>query len=78
MAEKLKIVATDDGVEIIANREGLNGLADICQRLSMLAVDGNLAKQRGNHYHYAASFSAVAASLRVFDSVSSPSLVRSL
>lgn len=53
MAEKPKIVASADGVEIIANREGLTGLADICQRLAMLPEDGDLAKQRGNHYHYA-------------------------
>jgi hypothetical protein len=53
MAEKLRIVASDDGVEIIANREGLNGLADICQRLAKLPEDNDLAKQLGNHYHYA-------------------------
>jgi hypothetical protein len=53
VAEKSKIIAVHDGIEIIANREGLNGLADVCQRLAMLPEDDEQARRLGNHYHYA-------------------------
>jgi hypothetical protein len=53
MAEKLKVVAVDDGFEIIGNRQGLLGLADICTQLARLPEDAEKAKRLGNHYHYA-------------------------
>jgi hypothetical protein len=53
VAERIKAVATNEGFEIIANREGLLGLADICRRLAALPEDDNEAQRLGNHYHYA-------------------------
>jgi hypothetical protein len=53
MAERIKAVVTNDGFEIIANREGLLGLADICQRLAALPEDPEESRRLGNHYHYA-------------------------
>ena len=53
MVQKLKIVTTDDGCEIVANREGLIGLAEVCRALAMLPENDQEARQLGNHYHYA-------------------------
>jgi hypothetical protein len=53
MAEKIKVLARDDGCEIVGNREGLIGLAEICQRLAALPEDDEQAKRLGNHYHFA-------------------------
>ena len=53
MPERIKAVVTNDGFEIIANREGLLGLADICQRLAALPEDPEESRRLGNHYHYA-------------------------
>ncbi len=53
MAEKLKILPYQDGFEIIGNREGLRGLAEICVRLADLPENDEEAKKLGNHYHYA-------------------------
>jgi hypothetical protein len=51
VAERIKAVATNDGFEIIANREGLLGLAHICRRLAALPDDDKEAQRLGNHYH---------------------------
>jgi hypothetical protein len=53
MAEKIRALATKDGFEIIGNREGLLGLADICQRLAGLPDNPDQSQRLGNHYHYA-------------------------
>jgi hypothetical protein len=53
VAERIKAIATENGFEIIANREGLLGLADICRRLAALPEDEREASRLGNHYHYA-------------------------
>ena len=53
MAEKIRAVVTKDGFEIIGNREGLLGLASICQRLAALPDNPEESRQLGNHYHYA-------------------------
>ena len=53
VAEKIKAVLAEDGFEIIANREGLLGLATICQQLAALPENPDEARRLGNHYHYA-------------------------
>jgi hypothetical protein len=53
MTEKLMIRPYEDGFEIIGNREGLRGLAEICQRLADLPNNDEEARKLGNHYHYA-------------------------
>jgi hypothetical protein len=53
VGEKIKIVRLEKGVEIVGNREGLLGLADICARLARLPEDDAEARRLGNHYHYA-------------------------
>lgn len=53
MVEKLKIQHYENGFEIIGNREGLRGLADVCLQLANLPEDDEQAKALGNHYHYA-------------------------
>lgn len=53
MAEKLKATPYQDGFEIIGNREGLKGLAAICQQLADLPENDDEARRLGNHYHYA-------------------------
>ena len=53
MAEKLKVEHVDGALEIIANREGLEGLAEICLQLAALPEDDTEAGKLGNHYHYA-------------------------
>jgi hypothetical protein len=52
MVEKIRVVREGDGFEIIANREGLVGLAIVCLQLAMLPEDNKQAKKMGNHYHY--------------------------
>jgi hypothetical protein len=49
--EKLQVTYKNGEVEIIANRAGLKGLAEICLGLSDLVDDE--AKTGKNHYHYA-------------------------
>ena len=53
MAEKLKVVHVEGVLEIVANREGLQGLAEICLQLAALPEDDEEARRLGNHYHYA-------------------------
>jgi hypothetical protein len=53
MAERIKAVATEDGFQIIANRDGLLGLANICQQLAALPENPEESRRVGNHYHYA-------------------------
>jgi hypothetical protein len=53
MAERIKAVVTEDGFEIIANRDGLLGLATICQQLAALPETAEESRPLGNHYHYA-------------------------
>jgi hypothetical protein len=53
MAERIKAVVTSDGFEIIANREGLIGLADVCRRLADLPENAEESRRLGNHFHYA-------------------------
>ena len=53
MAERIRAVATKEGFEIIANREGLLGLATICQQLAALSENPEESRRLGNHYHYA-------------------------
>ena len=49
---KLKVVRLDGGeVEVVANRAGLEELADVCRRLSELSDEE--AKTAANHYHFA-------------------------
>ena len=52
MAEKFLVVRDGDGFEIIGNRDGLVGLAQMCLQLAMLPEDGDQAKKLGNHYHF--------------------------
>jgi hypothetical protein len=56
VAEKLKVVTAKSGLEIVANREGLMGLAAICLQLAMLPEDDAAAEALGNHYHYGETF----------------------
>ena len=51
MAEKLKIYPYEHGFEIAGNREGLQGLAEVCLALSRLTDEE--AKTAANHYHFA-------------------------
>jgi hypothetical protein len=52
MAEKLLVLRDGDGFEIIGNRDGLVGLAQMCLQLAMLPEDCDEAKKLGNHYHF--------------------------
>jgi hypothetical protein len=51
MPEKLKVSTYQDGFEIVGNREGLQGLAEVCLVLSRLSVED--AQTAANHYHFA-------------------------
>jgi hypothetical protein len=51
--EKLLIRRLDDGFEIVGNREGPRGLADVCLDLAALPQDVEASRQAGNHYHFA-------------------------
>ena len=53
MAERITAVVTTGGFEIIGNREGLLGLAEICRRLAALPETPEESRRLGNHYHYA-------------------------
>jgi hypothetical protein len=53
MAEKIRAITTADGFQIVGNRDGLLGLADICRRLASLPENSAESRQMGNHYHYA-------------------------
>jgi hypothetical protein len=50
MAEKIKVVTSGEGVEVIGNRAGLKGLAEIALRLAALPEDDEEAKRLGNHH----------------------------
>lgn len=52
MAEKLKVVTSDEGVEVIGNREGLRELARVALLLAELPENDEDAKRLGNHYHF--------------------------
>jgi len=51
MAEKLQISRHQDGLEIVGNRDGLRGLAEVCLALSRLSDEE--AQTAANHYHFA-------------------------
>jgi hypothetical protein len=54
MAEKIKGKAgTTQGFEIVANREGLMGLAVACLQMAMQPENNEQVMQRGNHRHFA-------------------------
>ena len=53
MPEKLMARPHEDGFEIIGNREGLRGLAEICMQLAGLPENDDEAQKLGNHYHFA-------------------------
>jgi hypothetical protein len=53
VAEKIRVLKTETGVDVIGNREGLVGLAEVCLRLALLPEDDAEAQRLGNHYHYA-------------------------
>jgi hypothetical protein len=53
VAEKIRVQKTDTGIDVIGNREGLIGLAEICLRLALLPENDAEARTLGNHYHYA-------------------------
>jgi hypothetical protein len=53
LMEKLLVRPSEDGFEIVGNREGLKGLAEICLRLADLPENNEEAQRLGNHYHYA-------------------------
>jgi hypothetical protein len=53
MSEKLRIRTTEGGLEIIGNRDGLRGFAEVCLRLANLPEDKGEAAKMGNHYHFA-------------------------
>ena len=50
--EKLKIQPYEDGFEIIGNRRGLRGMAEILLALSDLPENAEGSRRLGNHYHY--------------------------
>jgi hypothetical protein len=52
MAEKLMVVTSDQGVEIIGNRAGLRGLAEVALQLAELPENDEEARKLGNHYHF--------------------------
>ncbi len=51
MDEKIFIYVKNGEIEIVGNKRGLVGLAEVCVRLSELTEDE--AKTPANHYHYA-------------------------
>ena len=55
MAEKIKAKSgTSQGFEIVANREGLMGLALACLQLAMQTENNEQVLQSGgNHWHFA-------------------------
>jgi hypothetical protein len=53
MSEKLKVETSDQSVQIIGNREGLRGLAEVALQLADLPEDDEQARKLGNHYHFA-------------------------
>jgi len=55
MAEKIKTKAgTSQGFEIVANREGLMGLAVACLQLAIQTENNEQVLQNGgNHWHFA-------------------------
>jgi hypothetical protein len=50
--EKLTARRYENGFEIIGNREGLRGLADVCLALAALPEDVDASRKAGNHYHF--------------------------
>jgi hypothetical protein len=54
MAEKIKGKSgTTQGFEIVANREGLMGLAIACLQMAMQPENNEQVIQSGNHRHFA-------------------------
>lgn len=51
--EKLKVSISPEGVQVVGNRRGLLGLAEICMRLAKLPETRDESRKLGNHYHYA-------------------------
>ena len=41
----------EDGIEIVANREGLQDVAEVCSALSRLSTEEG--RTAANHYHFA-------------------------
>jgi hypothetical protein len=50
VSEKLKMSPYENGSEIVGNREGLYGVAEVCLALSRPPEAGQTA---ANHYHFA-------------------------
>lgn len=50
MSQKIVTVRDGNGFEVIANRDGLIGLAIVLLQLAMLSDEQ--AKTAANHYHY--------------------------
>lgn len=50
--EKLKISITSEGVQVVGNRRGLLGLAEVCTQLASLPETRDESRKLGNHYHY--------------------------
>ena len=54
MAEKIKTKSgTTQGFEIVANREGLMGLAVACLQMAMQPENNEDVLKSGNHWHFA-------------------------
>jgi hypothetical protein len=50
---KLLVRRHEDRFEVVGNREGLKGLAEVCLRLADLPENDEEAQKLGSHYHYA-------------------------
>jgi hypothetical protein len=50
--EKLKVSISSEGVQVVGNRRGLLGLAQICTQLANLPETRAESRKLGNHYHY--------------------------
>lgn len=50
--EKLKVSISSEGVQVVGNRRGLLGLAEVCTQLANLPETREESRKRGNHYHY--------------------------
>ena len=53
LPEKLLISISSKGVQVVGNRRGLLGLAEICTQLAGLPETRDESSKLGNHYHYA-------------------------
>ena len=59
MAEKLMVRPYEDGFEIVGNREGLRGLAEVCLQLAALPEKNEEARTLGNHFHFSDSMNTL-------------------